>query len=101
MLSATGKNLIIVLFVSLNWQHLLCKDPLPVPDIKTLLVDHVCKLSLNLSLQSEGSDSIENTVSDRHLSNRNSVPSTITDSEPFPAALTNPGTSFILAFFFL
>ncbi|TKY74752.1 Topless-related protein 1 [Spatholobus suberectus] len=79
---------------SLNWQHLLCKDPDPVPDIKTLLVDHVCKPSLNLSsLQSEESDSIENSESDKHLSNRNSDPSTITDSVPFSAAPTNPETT--------
>ncbi|KAG5048395.1 hypothetical protein JHK85_009498 [Glycine max] len=76
---------------SLNWQHLLCKDPLPVPGVKTLLEDHVCKPSLNLSsLQSEESDSIENSDSDQHLSNHNSGPSTITDSVPFPATLTNP-----------
>ncbi|KAH1110102.1 hypothetical protein GLYMA_04G065000v4 [Glycine max] len=79
---------------SLNWQHLLCKDPLPVPGVKTLLEDHVCKPSLNLSsLQSEESDSIENSDSDQHLSNHNSGPSTITDSVPFPATLTNPETT--------
>lgn len=86
----------------MNWQHLLCKDPLPVPGIKTLLEDHVCKPSLNLSsLQSEENESIENSDPDKHLSNNNSGPSTITDSVPFPATLTNPGMSFILAFFFL
>ncbi|KAL4179676.1 hypothetical protein AMTRI_Chr13g88480 [Amborella trichopoda] len=27
---------------SLNWQHQLCKNPRPNPDIKTLFVDHTC-----------------------------------------------------------
>lgn len=27
---------------SLNWQHQLCKNPKPNPDIKTLIVDHSC-----------------------------------------------------------
>ncbi|OMO54350.1 hypothetical protein CCACVL1_27864 [Corchorus capsularis] len=27
---------------SLNWQHQLCKNPRPNPDIKTLFVDHAC-----------------------------------------------------------
>jgi WD40 repeat protein len=27
---------------SLNWQHQLCKNPRPNPDIKTLFVDHLC-----------------------------------------------------------
>lgn len=27
---------------SLNWQHILCEDPSPNPDIETLFVDHVC-----------------------------------------------------------
>uniref|UniRef100_A0A453IHB3 CTLH domain-containing protein n=2 Tax=Aegilops tauschii subsp. strangulata TaxID=200361 RepID=A0A453IHB3_AEGTS len=27
---------------SLNWQHQLCKNPRPNPDIKTLFVDHSC-----------------------------------------------------------
>lgn len=33
-----------LLFVncSLNWQHQLCKNPRPNPDIKTLFVDHTC-----------------------------------------------------------
>jgi len=29
-------------FCSLNWQHQLCKNPRPNPDIKTLFVDHNC-----------------------------------------------------------
>ncbi|KAK3211756.1 hypothetical protein Dsin_016462 [Dipteronia sinensis] len=28
---------------SLNWQHSLCVNPLPIPDIKTILVDHKCR----------------------------------------------------------
>ncbi|KAJ7549922.1 hypothetical protein O6H91_07G075100 [Diphasiastrum complanatum] len=28
---------------SLNWQHQLCKNPRPNPDIKTLFVDHTCQ----------------------------------------------------------
>ena len=27
---------------SLNWQHQVCKNPRPNPDIKTLFVDHTC-----------------------------------------------------------
>lgn len=27
---------------SLNWQHQLCKNPKPNPDIRTLFVDHTC-----------------------------------------------------------
>ncbi|KAK9697853.1 hypothetical protein RND81_08G065600 [Saponaria officinalis] len=27
---------------SLNWQHQLCKNPKPNPDIKTLFIDHAC-----------------------------------------------------------
>ncbi|RDX70840.1 Topless-related protein 1, partial [Mucuna pruriens] len=89
-----SQRLRFLLNQSLNWQHLLCKDPDPVPDIKTLLVDHVCKPSLNLSsLQSEESDSIQNSESDKNLPNHNSDPSTITDSVPFPAAPTYPETT--------
>uniref|UniRef100_A0A1J3GAS6 Topless-related protein 3 n=1 Tax=Noccaea caerulescens TaxID=107243 RepID=A0A1J3GAS6_NOCCA len=29
---------------SLNWQHQLCKNPRPNPDIKTLFTDHTCTL---------------------------------------------------------
>ncbi|WJX56451.1 hypothetical protein P8452_42112 [Trifolium repens] len=28
--------------LNLNWQHQLCKNPCPNPDIKTLFVDHSC-----------------------------------------------------------
>ena len=35
----------IVLFCSLNWQHQLCKNPKPNPDIKTLFTDHSCAQS--------------------------------------------------------
>lgn len=31
-----------LLSCSLNWQHQLCKNPKPNPDIKTLFVDHAC-----------------------------------------------------------
>lgn len=31
-----------VFYCSLNWQHQLCKNPRPNPDIKTLFVDHSC-----------------------------------------------------------
>ena len=34
--------IICVLTFSLNWQHQLCKNPRPNPDIKTLFVDHSC-----------------------------------------------------------
>lgn len=27
---------------SLNWQHQLCKNPMPSPEIKTLLINHCC-----------------------------------------------------------
>ncbi|KAL3844437.1 hypothetical protein ACJIZ3_001840 [Penstemon smallii] len=30
---------------SLNWQHQLCKNPRPNPDIKTLFIDHTCATS--------------------------------------------------------
>ncbi|KAK3189089.1 hypothetical protein Dsin_028650 [Dipteronia sinensis] len=30
---------------SLNWQHQLCKNPRPNPDIKTLFIDHSCSSS--------------------------------------------------------
>ena len=30
---------------SLNWQHQLCKNPRPNPDIKTLFTDHTCGTS--------------------------------------------------------
>ncbi|KAL5724564.1 Protein TOPLESS-RELATED PROTEIN 2 [Ranunculus cassubicifolius] len=30
---------------SLNWQHQLCKNPRPNPDIKTLFTDHTCALN--------------------------------------------------------
>lgn len=44
-----GTNIILSpfgLFVSsLNWQHQLCKNPRPNPDIKTLFVDHTCTSS--------------------------------------------------------
>ncbi|XP_027354299.1 topless-related protein 1-like [Abrus precatorius] len=76
---------------SLNWQHMLCKYPRANPEIQTLLVDHVCEPILNFSsLQSEECNSIEKSESDKHLSNCNSNLSTITDSVPFPATLTNP-----------
>ncbi|CAL9073806.1 unnamed protein product [Musa hybrid cultivar] len=32
---------------SLNWQHQLCKNPRPNPDIKTLFTDHSCAASAN------------------------------------------------------
>lgn len=31
-----------MLLCSLNWQHQLCKNPRPNPDIKTLFIDHTC-----------------------------------------------------------
>lgn len=31
-----------IICCSLNWQHQLCKNPRPNPDIKTLFVDHSC-----------------------------------------------------------
>ena len=31
-----------VCLYSLNWQHQLCKNPKPSPDIKTLFTDHSC-----------------------------------------------------------
>lgn len=34
--------LLCLLNCSLNWQHQLCKNPRPNPDIKTLFVDHSC-----------------------------------------------------------
>ncbi|XAR66873.1 hypothetical protein NMG60_11013241 [Bertholletia excelsa] len=37
-----GSRLRTLINQSLNWQHQLCKDPKPNPDIKTLFVDHSC-----------------------------------------------------------
>ncbi|XP_024023610.1 topless-related protein 1 [Morus notabilis] len=40
---------------SLNWQHILCEDPSPNPDIETLFLDHVCpknKVSFVESIES-------------------------------------------------
>ena len=34
-------------FSSLNWQHQLCKNPRPNPDIKTLFTDHSCAAPTN------------------------------------------------------
>ncbi|CAN1215370.1 Topless-related protein 4 [Linum perenne] len=44
MLFPTLKNsrLRTLINQSLNWQHQLCKNPRPNPDIKTLFVDHSC-----------------------------------------------------------
>lgn len=39
---ATNKLLACCVNFSLNWQHQLCKNPRPNPDIKTLFVDHSC-----------------------------------------------------------
>lgn len=37
------KNLGFTRFLhSLNWQHKLCKNPKPKPDMETLFVDHIC-----------------------------------------------------------
>ncbi|KAI8028658.1 Topless-related protein 4 [Camellia lanceoleosa] len=43
-LSGFTKNLKLRTLInqSLNWQHQLCKNPKPNPDIKTLFVDHSC-----------------------------------------------------------
>ncbi|KAK7352684.1 hypothetical protein VNO80_18112 [Phaseolus coccineus] len=58
---------------SLNWQYLLSKDPLRVPDMKTFLMDHICESSLNpSSLQTEDNNSIQNSKSGKHISNHNS-----------------------------
>lgn len=38
-------NYQIVSHCSLNWQHQLCKNPRPNPDIKTLFTDHTCSSS--------------------------------------------------------
>ncbi|XP_039122798.1 protein TOPLESS-RELATED PROTEIN 2-like isoform X2 [Dioscorea cayenensis subsp. rotundata] len=37
-----GSRLRTLINQSLNWQHQLCKNPRPNPDIKTLFVDHSC-----------------------------------------------------------
>lgn len=36
-----------LLTFSLNWQHQLCKNPRPNPDIKTLFTDHSCAAPTN------------------------------------------------------
>lgn len=40
----------ILINQSLNWQHQFCKSPKPNPDIKTLLVDHICVQSCSNSI---------------------------------------------------
>lgn len=43
MLAITFKKFdVLMKYCSLNWQHQLCKNPRPNPDIKTLFVDHSC-----------------------------------------------------------
>ncbi|XP_022635962.1 topless-related protein 1-like, partial [Vigna radiata var. radiata] len=59
------QRLYYLLNQSLNWQHKLRKDPLGVTDMKTFLMDRVS------SLQSEGSDSIENLLSEATMEDRN------------------------------
>ena len=34
---------------SLNWQHHLCKNAMPNPDIETLFVDHTCDQPITVS----------------------------------------------------
>ncbi|GER30301.1 TOPLESS-related 2 [Striga asiatica] len=40
-----GSRLRTLINQSLNWQHQLCKNPRPNPDIKTLFIDHSCASS--------------------------------------------------------
>ncbi|XP_017421064.1 topless-related protein 1 [Vigna angularis] len=66
------QRLYYLLNQSLNWQHKVCKDPLGVSDMKTFLMDRVSGSSLNpSSLQSEGSDSIENLQSETTMEDHN------------------------------
>jgi hypothetical protein len=44
--------MLLLLNCSLNWQHQLCKNPRPNPDIKTLFVDHTCGTSSGAHAQS-------------------------------------------------
>lgn len=39
------KSCYFICIFSLNWQHQLCKNPRPNPDIKTLFTDHSCASS--------------------------------------------------------
>lgn len=41
------KTYVCFWFYSLNWQHQLCKNPRPNPDIKTLFTDHSCNPTSN------------------------------------------------------
>ncbi|KAL5769032.1 hypothetical protein ACOSQ2_015815 [Xanthoceras sorbifolium] len=47
---------------SLNWQHQLCKNPRPNPDIKTLFVDHSCGLPNGARAPSPVTNSLLNAV---------------------------------------
>ncbi|GLU01279.1 hypothetical protein SLE2022_185910 [Rubroshorea leprosula] len=56
-----SKRLHMLINHSLNWQHSLCANPLPNPEMKTILVDHHCRspndqygTQLNLSNQHHG-----------------------------------------------
>lgn len=44
---AVLKLIYLLKFFSLNWQHQLCKNPRPNPDIKTLFTDHSCSPTAN------------------------------------------------------
>ncbi|XP_028798247.1 topless-related protein 1 [Neltuma alba] len=66
-----SQRLSSLLSQSLNWQHLLCKHPIPEPVIQTLFVDHVCKLCSDPSNPVNSDDC---------------GPSTVTDSSLFPTA---------------
>ncbi|WVZ19558.1 hypothetical protein V8G54_006880 [Vigna mungo] len=79
------QRLYYLLNQSLNWQHKVRKDPLGVADMKTFLMDRVS------SLQSEGSDSIENLQSGKHISDRNSNSYVLIAFVAFCAALANLG----------
>ncbi|KAL9665557.1 hypothetical protein QQ045_020978 [Rhodiola kirilowii] len=47
---------------SLNWQHQLCKNPKPNPDIKTLFVDHACDQPNGSLAPSQPSNSIMGSI---------------------------------------
>ncbi|XP_021887756.1 protein TPR3-like [Carica papaya] len=46
-----GSRLRLLINQSLNWQHSLCANPKQNPEIRTLLVDHVCRNAAEPSMQ--------------------------------------------------
>lgn len=74
-----------MVYDSLNWQHQLCKNPRPNPDIKTLFIDHTCGQQNGARAPSPVTNSLMG-------------PSPIPKTGPFPP-LGAHGVSYALQFF--